>query len=650
MIEPTPLVINIKENLRIFFLEEVIGTTDKLREDGHMRDSLLILDKKTSQVLDRFVSLIDLIDYGVVSIENIDRKRKPFKQFHAIYFVEPSEDSIQKIIQDFSDDTPEERDSNGKVVIPGGARYDFAHFIFSSRVSPAILETLSKSKNVVYATLSIRQVNLDILAVDDCVFTVPVEDEKVFLNAQIEEKNTLFNDFQLLNDRATSIFTLIRKVENVQIIYQLDGAAKMFAKEFSKRTTELVHSVERVSKQEVSPIFFFVLNRGSDLLSLFARDNSYSSLYFDLLRKTKLRIELEVEADGGEPAHTVASKLDEKDNIWLTYKNDRFQDAYKSVTDRMKQFIADYAKSKNTTDLEDQVRNLPIYKEFISDFSKHVTAMKSIQEKISKEKIKDLFEIEQGLLTGFTRKGQKFDPASIKVSDDFSDFDKVRLALIGYYSGQFTKENAAKLFLGTEEDLLYAYTQLAEIYDKARVHTLDRLNVNEVADEKNEQYFQPRVVDLFFNLLKNSFWENQDIGPKFGKYDIYPKGTTIKIFDKFQFKQTGILSNKDTLPVVVIFIIGGISNCEIVALKKLASRKDLADVKLVLGGTSFNAPWWLLRNPLGEDDEDEIKARLMKERQEREERERDQNPTNDQQQAAVLPDKKEDVVKMEGTS
>lgn len=602
MIEANLPSINIRENLKIFFLEEVIGTIEKLKEDGKMRDSLLILDKKTSQVLDKFISLIDIIEFGVVSIENIDKKRKPFKQFHAIYFVEPSEDSIEKILRDFSDDTPEERDANGKVVIPGGALYDFAHFIFSSRVNQATLEKLSKSKNVVYATLSIQQINLDIFTVDDCVFTVPCEDEKVFLNAQITEKNTVFNDLQLLNDRALSIFTLVRKIENVQIIYQLGGSAEIFAKEFAKRTSELVNNMERVSKAEVSPIFFLVLNRGSDLLSVFARDNSYSSLYFDLLRKSEMKIELKVDGDEDNKAETVTSKLDEKDGIWMNYKNDRFQDAYKTVADKMKQFLNDYAKAKDTTDLEDQVRNLPIYKEFINEFSKHMNCMKLISDKSKEQKIKELFEIEQGLLTGLKRSGAKFDFANVNMLPEFEDFDKIRLALIGFYSGNYTKVEAAKIFMNDEEDLKDVFNDMTEIYDRARINGTDKLKSNDVADERNEQYFQPRVIDYFYNLLKNSFWENQEIGPKFGKFDVYPKYTTLKTFDKFQFKQTGILSNKETLPVVIIFVIGGVSNTEVVALKKLAGRKDLADVKLVIGGTSFNTPWWLLKKSMDEDE------------------------------------------------
>ena len=54
----------------------------------------MILDDKTSSLLDKFVGVIDLIEIGIIGIEKLDRVRKRFKQFHAIYLVEPTDKSI----------------------------------------------------------------------------------------------------------------------------------------------------------------------------------------------------------------------------------------------------------------------------------------------------------------------------------------------------------------------------------------------------------------------------------------------------------------------------------------------------------------------------------------------------------------------------
>lgn len=48
--------------------------------------------------------MMDLIEYGIVGIENLLRKRKQFKDFHAIYFIDSSEESINRLVmEDFSE-------------------------------------------------------------------------------------------------------------------------------------------------------------------------------------------------------------------------------------------------------------------------------------------------------------------------------------------------------------------------------------------------------------------------------------------------------------------------------------------------------------------------------------------------------------------
>ena len=627
MIEKTQFSINIRDNFKVFFLEQVLGKIDKLKDGGRMRDSILILDKSTRIILDKFLSLVDLIDYGIVSIENIEKKRRPFKQFHAIYFVEPTENSINRILQDMSKDNQGQRHpQTNKEIIPGGPLYDFIHFIFSSKVNQKTLENLSKSKEVVCATLSIYQVNLDIHAVDDCLFTIPFPSEQAFLNVQLTENNNVFNDLQLLNDHAVSMYTPLKKIENVQIIYQTGGASEMFAKEFHKRTIEIVGSNEKVSAAEVSPVFVMILNRGFDLLSIFGRDNSYSSMYFDLLRQDELKIGLEPELKEGEiqnekdiKSKTIFSRLDDKDELWITHKNDSYLEARNDLFAQIKQFQDDW--NKKYSDNEDKALNMPMFTERNNHFIKHAMALKTISEKVTKCRIKEVFDIEQGLLTGYKKNGQEFDFNSIKMLPEFDDLDRVRLAAIGFYSGKYTKEQATSLFLENDEDLKDALNELLDKFDRARINQNDRLNVMENVDQKNSQYAQPRIVDYLYSLLKNSFWENTDASQKFKKMEVYPKNTTIKVFDNLQFKQNGILSNKETLPVVIVFVIGGISNWEVTALKKLVARKDIADIKLLIGGTSYNTPYWILKKPMKLESKDE--STLPNERVEEDQKKQD---------------------------
>jgi len=52
------------------------------------------------------MGIIDLIEGGIIGIERLDRERKRFSQFHAIYFVEPTKESIDIIFKDFEGSKP----------------------------------------------------------------------------------------------------------------------------------------------------------------------------------------------------------------------------------------------------------------------------------------------------------------------------------------------------------------------------------------------------------------------------------------------------------------------------------------------------------------------------------------------------------------
>lgn len=62
---------------------------------------ILILDSQGSKIISSVMKTSELIEKGITGFERLDLKRKKFPQMHAIYLISPSEDSIQKLIDDF---------------------------------------------------------------------------------------------------------------------------------------------------------------------------------------------------------------------------------------------------------------------------------------------------------------------------------------------------------------------------------------------------------------------------------------------------------------------------------------------------------------------------------------------------------------------
>jgi hypothetical protein len=90
---------DLKNEIRTRILKDTISKINSI--DKSCPNSVLILDDKSSQLLTQFVSIPDLSQYGILFVENLKVKRKPFKNMNGIYFINPSIQNFQRINEDF---------------------------------------------------------------------------------------------------------------------------------------------------------------------------------------------------------------------------------------------------------------------------------------------------------------------------------------------------------------------------------------------------------------------------------------------------------------------------------------------------------------------------------------------------------------------
>lgn len=90
---------DLKNEIRTRILKNTISKINSI--DKSSPNSVLILDDKSSELLTQFVSIPDLSQYGILFVENLKVKRKPFKNLNGIYFINPSIENFQKINEDF---------------------------------------------------------------------------------------------------------------------------------------------------------------------------------------------------------------------------------------------------------------------------------------------------------------------------------------------------------------------------------------------------------------------------------------------------------------------------------------------------------------------------------------------------------------------
>ena len=64
---------------------------------------ILVLDTETAKVISSTIQMIELMNQGVTGVEKLELNRKRFKNVHAIYFISPTQGSIDRLVKDFSD-------------------------------------------------------------------------------------------------------------------------------------------------------------------------------------------------------------------------------------------------------------------------------------------------------------------------------------------------------------------------------------------------------------------------------------------------------------------------------------------------------------------------------------------------------------------
>lgn len=598
MFDPKPIDINIRTNLKTLFIEEVIGNCPNLSPGKSRKSCLLILDESTSQILDKFMGMVDLIEAGVIGIERLALKRKPFPQFHAMYFLQPTDENIQKIKNDFLEEQSY-RAEDGTEPRP---LYDFVHLMFTGPVSEAQIQSLTSNSKLVLAIVSVRFLNLNIYVMNENLYSLNFEAEDKVLTKELNERNGMI--FEDLANKSLSVFTLIKKVMNVQLVYKTGGVSESFAEMLKPKVQTMVDQVSatKIMKDEFPPVFFVIVDRGSDLVSPLLRDISYCGQFFGVLGEEQPFIESKTTGANGE---LVSQKepLDEQDPIWLNFKYKPFGEMAKQVkegyTDFYKKAQKSYSDDSKKRRLEDEVRNLPQFQETIKDFAKHIETIGNITKKRIEIKFEEVFKIEQALATGQKKGGEPFGIKDFKRSDVLLPEDQLRLALIAKMAQNGDSETICNLFFDPEDSQTrMKFKQISRILDRAKSEDNSKLSFDEEADQNSSQYYKPKVIELLSDISKGK------IGPSkqekgYATIEINPKGSGNNPFQKNCFKPVGGMPLKDQAPIVAFFFIGGISYSECAALSTVCETKNLGEFKLLMGGTRVYSPQMFLNRFLG---------------------------------------------------
>ena len=212
--------------------------------------------------------MYDLFLFKIYQIEKLNKKRKRYEKTDAIYFISPSRESIQHLIDDFSN--------------PERIQYGAVHLCFAGHISDEQIELIQKCKNLTSRLQTCKEINMHFYMFEDNIFTLNRPESFYLFNTEFNDVRTT----SFLESLGYQLFTVCSiLLENPYIQYQEDSKfAQSVAKFVKSNCDDFYRRLRETEKKDkfMNPrARLIILDRSFDLISPVQHDFAYQSLVYD---------------------------------------------------------------------------------------------------------------------------------------------------------------------------------------------------------------------------------------------------------------------------------------------------------------------------------------------------------------------------------
>ena len=481
--------------------------------------TLLIVDKFSSEILSSFLKVSDLLNKGILSIELINNKRNKFPNYNAIYFLSPSNESCNLLVNDFNDlDNPS---------------YNKIFLFFTHKLPEDLLEKIT-TEGIIQHTVLIKEFNLSFTIYDENIFNLNFKSGlKIFkLNFDEEEKM-----IKILSHR---IFTVL-SILNIYPFIQYQNDSKLCLKLGNE--LQFILDNNNILNNKKKESILLLTDRSIDSSSPLLHNDNYLSLCNDLLNIKNMN-NIEVNKD-------TIIKLSKEDELWNKLKLMnissvfdellKYFEIYKNKDNNNLSFIEMINYLKELINRQNQNCKLNISK--VELLINQLYLAEKIKNKYKDNNIHELIEFERNFL--LNEINSDIISKIFEIKKNISKEDYLRLLLILYINNNNTfkdifNEERIKNDISKEENNIF--------------NNLKYIIKNNTNDDKliiNDEY-ESKLLLTIKKALKFSLNE--------------------KNFPFINHSKEEIKLSSESFPLIV-FNIGGISYNEIASVQKLSYNK-----------------------------------------------------------------------------
>jgi syntaxin-binding protein 1 len=394
--------------------------------DGWM---VLVVDKKSMRAISAAIGMYDIMERKVTLVEDIEKKRAPFKDMGAIYLLAPTEDSVNRLIADF------------EKPLYGNTCFVF----FLGRIPEKQIEKIKQCRPLVKRLKALSEANVDFLAKE--------------LRAFHFDMRRAFNDVYVRRGRSKIEYRMAEKLISIcstlneypHIRYANESpTAQALAKtldvklnQFLKNDDFWFHGDANHSGRERATLL--ILDRKDDCLTPLMHDFTYQSMVMDLLDVRDDKITLDQENPQAEddymdedydsdeddddederkepepsPQRSKNAKdilLNENDAVWVELRGKHIAQVINTLSDRCREMVnsdtsgfsnKEKGETMSLTQMANALKALPEYREVMEKLSEHMQIAHKCMDRLNTSGLLELSELEQTLATGQTEEGAK---------------------------------------------------------------------------------------------------------------------------------------------------------------------------------------------------------------------------------------------------
>jgi len=391
------------------FQKEVLQTCCS-KFKGYM---VLIVDDFSTPIISSCVGMYNLMESRVSLVENLKKKRAPYRQSAAIYFLSPTHDSVDNLIADW---TPSKTRKQPLYA-------DTVFLYFTSILSDDLLKKIKVCKPLVKRLKALNELNIDFITNEIRAFHLDMSSSFASL-FQFDGRAEV-----AIADKLVTLCASLHEYPHIR--YKASSQlCSSLASIFNRKLTDYIGKNERwwyhgdSAHIDRGRATLLLLSRADDCLSPLMHEFTYQAMVVDLLDVEKDKITYTAQATGttandGSAIDTISKDalLNDDDELWVELRGKHIADVVQILSNRIREIVnsdtgvalsskGDQTNALTINQLSNALKTLPEYREVMSKLTQHMNMAHRCMDIFNRQNLMELSELEQTLSTGKTEDGK----------------------------------------------------------------------------------------------------------------------------------------------------------------------------------------------------------------------------------------------------